>query len=56
MKLYLDNCCYCRPFDDQSQERIFLQQFESGVGDYTREKYEKPDVPVKELISQLKVL
>ena len=23
MKVYLDNCCYNRPFDDQSQQRIF---------------------------------
>ena len=23
MKIYLDNCCYNRPFDDQSQQRIF---------------------------------
>jgi len=22
MKIYLDTCVYCRPFDDQSQERI----------------------------------
>ena len=22
MKIYLDNCCYNRPFDDQSQQRI----------------------------------
>ena len=25
MKLYLDNCCYNRPFDDQSQARIHLE-------------------------------
>jgi len=25
LKLYLDNCCYSRPFDDQSQERIYLE-------------------------------
>jgi predicted nucleic acid-binding protein len=25
MKLYLDNCCYNRPFDDQSQERIYIE-------------------------------
>ena len=23
MKIYLDNCCYNRPFDDKSQQRIF---------------------------------
>lgn len=25
MKIYLDNCCYNRPFDDQLQERIHLE-------------------------------
>ncbi len=25
MKLYLDNCCFNRPFDDQSQIRIRLE-------------------------------
>ena len=25
MKIYLDNCCYNRPFDDQLQERIYLE-------------------------------
>ena len=25
MKLYLDTCCYNRPFDDQTQERIHLE-------------------------------
>ena len=24
-RLYLDVCCYCRPFDDQTQERIRLE-------------------------------
>ena len=24
-RVYLDNCCYNRPFDDQSQIRIFLE-------------------------------
>jgi len=23
VKIYLDNCCYNRPFDDQTQKRIF---------------------------------
>ncbi|MDR1394943.1 MAG: PIN domain-containing protein, partial [Deltaproteobacteria bacterium] len=23
--IYLDACCLCRPFDDQSQDRIFLE-------------------------------
>ena len=25
MIIYLDNCCYNRPFDDQTQERIHLE-------------------------------
>jgi len=25
MKLYLDTCCYNRPFDDQAQERIHIE-------------------------------
>jgi hypothetical protein len=33
---------------------IFLQQFESGVVDSTKENYEKPDVPLDELIAELR--
>ena len=25
MKIYLDNCCYNRPFDDQTQIKIHLE-------------------------------
>lgn len=25
MRIYLDNCCYNRPFDDQSQIKIHLE-------------------------------
>lgn len=25
LKLYLDNCCYSRPFDDVKQEKINLE-------------------------------
>jgi predicted nucleic acid-binding protein len=25
MKLYLDSCCYNRPYDDQTQERVHLE-------------------------------
>ncbi len=25
MRVYLDNCCYNRPYDDQSQLRISLE-------------------------------
>ncbi|MCF7996825.1 MAG: PIN domain-containing protein [Chromatiaceae bacterium] len=39
MKIYLDNCCFNRPFDDQSNQRVHLEseaikailsQFENG--------------------------
>lgn len=25
LRIYLDNCCYCRPFDDLKQEKINLE-------------------------------
>lgn len=25
IKIYMDNCCYNRPYDDQTQERIYLE-------------------------------
>ena len=25
LKIYLDNCCYNRPFDDLKQEKIYLE-------------------------------
>ena len=25
MKIYMDNCCYNRPYDDQTQIRIYLE-------------------------------
>ena len=25
MKIYMDNCCYYRPFDDQTQDRILIE-------------------------------
>ena len=25
MKLYLDNCCYNRPYDDQTQEKVHME-------------------------------
>ena len=27
----------------------FFQQIEEGYGDYTKEKYQQPDIPLKEL-------
>jgi hypothetical protein len=49
MKLYLDNCCYNRPYDDQTQERIH-----NGHGDYTKEKYQQPNLTVEEIDGILK--
>ena len=45
MKVYLDNCSYNRPFDDQSQIRIIREPF-----DYTKwqRKY-YADMSVSEL-------
>ncbi|MDR1292493.1 MAG: hypothetical protein LBJ91_03740 [Clostridiales Family XIII bacterium] len=33
---------------------VFLQQFESGSGDFTAEKYQSDDVPLAELVRKLK--
>lgn len=39
MKIYLDNCCYNRPYDDQSQLRISLEtQAKLYVQDLIRQK------------------
>ncbi|MBO6294068.1 MAG: hypothetical protein J6N51_17700 [Selenomonas sp.] len=32
----------------------FIQQFENGYGDYTKEKYEQPDPSFEELDAELK--
>ena len=32
----------------------FIQQYESGSGDYTEEKYQKPDLTVEEVDIMLK--
>ena len=42
MRIYLDNCCYNRPYDDQSQMRVFLEsQAKLHIQDEIREgKYE----------------
>ncbi len=37
MKVYLDNCCYNRPFDDQTQLRISLEtQAKLAIQSYVR--------------------
>lgn len=38
MKIYLDNCSYNRPYDDQSQIRIYLEtQAKLHIQDLIRE-------------------
>ncbi|MBQ7499036.1 MAG: hypothetical protein IJU00_14605 [Selenomonas sp.] len=32
----------------------FIQQFDTGYGDYTKEKYEQPDLSFEELDEELK--
>ena len=39
MRVYLDNCCYNRPYDDQSQLRISLEtQAKLRIQDMIRDK------------------
>ena len=39
MKIYLDNCCYNRPYDDQTQIRISLEtQAKLYVQDLVKDK------------------
>jgi len=51
MKYYFDNCCFNRPYDDQTQERIHLESESilAGYGDYTKEKYGLPDMAMEEI-------
>ena len=37
MRIYLDNCCYNRPYDDQSQIRVSL---ETQAKLYTQERFD----------------
>jgi hypothetical protein len=32
----------------------FIQQYENGSGDYTKEKYEQPDIAIEEIDSLLR--
>ena len=34
----------------------FIQQYENGCGDYTKEKYQQPDLPVEDIDLLLKKL
>ena len=39
MKVYLDNCCFNRPYDDQTQPRVFLEaQAKMSIQDMIRQK------------------
>lgn len=42
MKIYLDNCCLNRPFDDQSNLRVRLESeaVNHGHGDYVQDRQE----------------
>lgn len=39
MLLYLDNCCFNRPFDDQVQIRIRLRVLIDALGNVNAEKF-----------------
>ena len=47
MRVYLDNCCYNRPFDDQAQLKV-------RVGDYTewRKTHLYQDISLEELAAE----
>lgn len=65
MKIYLDNCCYNRPFDDQSQLKIHLEtqaklyiqaKIKEGVYDLVWSyilDYENGKIHMKKSVSQL---
>jgi hypothetical protein len=40
VKIYMDNCCLNRPFDDLTQDRVYsLRQLDGGGrGNYTEER------------------
>ena len=67
LKIYLDNCCFCRPFDDQSNGfkilsrelgaagmAVFIRQFENGSGDFTEERKElQKDVTIDKIVDRI---
>ena len=70
MKIYLDNCCYNRPYDNQSQMRVFLEtQAKLYIQHLVLEKklelvssfvlqyenYENPDLAHRDSITQFLV-
>lgn len=40
MRIYLDNCCYNRPYDDQKQIRISLIYTERFISNLLRESFD----------------
>ncbi|MCD8013451.1 MAG: hypothetical protein LUG99_09795 [Lachnospiraceae bacterium] len=48
MKIYKN--CLNRPFDDLNQKHI---NFDTGNGDYTKEKQERPDINHKEAVTMI---
>ena len=61
MNLYLDNCCYNRPFGLEALKNAlgtvgatrFLQQFDTGSGDYTKEKYAMSEEDAESVYAEL---
>lgn len=70
MKIYMDNCCYNRLFDDRSNIKNYLEreallrelgpvgmvryleQYDNGgSGDYTKEKYDMPEMTIDQIIA-----
>ena len=60
MRIYLDNCCYSTAGLEVLRNGLgvvgavrFLQQYDVGHGDYTKEKYSMPELNSEDLYSQL---
>ncbi len=70
MKIYLDNCCYNRPINDQTQERIYLesqailailQRGESGIykivgSDILELEFEQMHNVIKNFLTKIKTI
>jgi hypothetical protein len=55
-KIYLDNCCLNRPFLGRVGMAYFIRQFETGIGNYTKEKYEIEDYTMEEIQELLEIV
>jgi len=53
-RIYLDSCCFNRPYDDLSQDKVRLE-CESGKGDYTIEREDAlKDVSIDDIVLSIK--